>query len=422
MSNFWRGTLSTQWPLNGNWSNQQPPLPGETIYFAQDAARDLVADSDKSIGGIFFNGSGKKMITQHFNISLSGRVEDFNSSSYIKTEGTGRAVYSIPSGGEFTFPVGNAYLNQLKIANNTGISDTFSVRVLDNVYMNGLTGPTAWNPFVRATWDVSKGNGDSNSGQGVDFTFGWNSQQEASGMAEFLLNHNDGSAWNFASATEGNPAVSGNTEKTLWFPGYKGSFSPFAISGDPLSPLPVELGEFGASCAGDGVQLRWITKSETNNKVFYVHRSSDLSEWEEVGIQSGAGNSNAILSYSLFDTRGLDGVRYYRLTQEDYDGKTEIFEPIAVYCMDEDTPNAMHIYPNPAEDFFQVSLYLAIDLQEVTFQLVDINGRPVSSHTFSAIQGGNTFLFQREGLASGSYFVRLVSERLFLNPVKVILK
>ena len=85
------------------------------------------------------------------------------------------------------------------------------------------------------------------------------------------------------------------------------------------TPLPIELLTFSATPKESAVLLKWTTASETNNNFFTIERSSNGTEWTEIGSQKGAGNSSTILNYELYDFQPLLGVNYYRLKQTDFD-------------------------------------------------------------------------------------------------------
>jgi hypothetical protein len=44
----------------------------------------------------------------------------------------------------------------------------------------------------------------------------------------------------------------------------------------------------------------------------------------------GNGTTNTELRYGLIDDNPFEGVSYYRLSQTDHNGKTEMFNPIAI--------------------------------------------------------------------------------------------
>jgi len=93
-----------------------------------------------------------------------------------------------------------------------------------------------------------------------------------------------------------------------------------AIHG-PLVALPVELLSFVVEPYNESVSLRWVTASELNNNYFVIHRSVDCKEWSEVGRKIGNGTSNHVTHYSHIDLLMKSGTYYYKLSQQDFDGK-----------------------------------------------------------------------------------------------------
>ena len=102
-----------------------------------------------------------------------------------------------------------------------------------------------------------------------------------------------------------------------------------------FNPLPIELLSFaGYSTNKNDVILEWSTASERNNAHFTIWRSSDGINWSAIHHESGAGNSNEYLEYSFKDfeidnNSDLQTI-YYKLSQTDYDGNSEVFDPISI--------------------------------------------------------------------------------------------
>lgn len=96
-------------------------------------------------------------------------------------------------------------------------------------------------------------------------------------------------------------------------------------------PLPVELMDFSGRYNPDENcnNIKWSTASETNNSHFILERSEDGEKFSTINIIPGSGNSNVLLNYEFRDENPA-GNYYYRLTQVDYDGKSEIFNPVFV--------------------------------------------------------------------------------------------
>lgn len=426
---LWRGGAvgnESNWATAANWVGATLPSSSDNIVIEPNGnGFNPVLEQDRTIRSLYFNSANKKVVLGNFNLNVSEEVFRANANHYFQTNGTGSLRRTLNTGSSFLFPVGNSTYNPVTITNNTGTADDFSVRVSDAVLQGGTSGNALTTPRVNRTWHIDKVNNPSAADDsGVNMVFQWAANQETGTMAAYRLNHHNGSGWVFATGYDvgSSEGVTGTDPKTLTFIGYKGTFSPFAIGGSPVSPLPIVLQEFTAQCAEEGVTLNWITESEINNERFFIHRSADLIQWEEVLTLPGAGNSNAPLSYTATDERRLKGISYYRLTQQDYDGTAESFDPVSITCQSNGGDNALHVYPNPAEDEFTVSIYVSQTISEALLELYDLNGRVVAVGAISAEKGKNAFSFQREGLKSGTYILRLRSEKLALSPVKVLLK
>ncbi|MBI4647218.1 MAG: hypothetical protein HY738_11690 [Bacteroidia bacterium] len=133
---------------------------------------------------------------------------------------------------------------------------------------------------------------------------------------------NTGLSTGSTSATSSGSITTNNTHS---------DFSPFKI-GKKVIPTPIELLNFNGACYDKKIVLNWSTASETNNDYFFVERSEDELEFSSIGIISGAGNSNNILTYHFVDESPFSGISYYRLKQTDYDGAYSYSGVVAVNC------------------------------------------------------------------------------------------
>lgn len=92
--------------------------------------------------------------------------------------------------------------------------------------------------------------------------------------------------------------------------------------------LPVELLSFEVARV-DGVDVvSWVTVSETNNNFFKLESSVDGSAWKSVDFINGSGNSQSEIKYQV-KTTAASKITYYRLTQQDFDGREEEFPIIS---------------------------------------------------------------------------------------------
>jgi hypothetical protein len=256
---------------------------------------------------------------------------------YFLTNGTGKLFREIPEGMEMLFPVGNAYYNPAVLTNRTGVTDALGVRVMDAMYVEGLSGDSVTGPHVQVTWDIDKGL--ANTGAGIDFQLSWDVEQEQGVIPAYTLLHHDGMMWNLA---EGSSELNEeNGIKTLVHTGYTGTFSPFAI-GDINTVLPVTLTSFEANCKGENVVLTWTTAAEFNNDFFMVYGSTDAINWTALERIAGNGTSNVAQRYQT-EVAG-SAYPYFRLLQQDYDGTKEWLPIVRVDC---DQARKISANPNP---------------------------------------------------------------------------
>ena len=117
--------------------------------------------------------------------------------------------------------------------------------------------------------------------------------------------------------------------KQEWIPSLKLEIGPVG------SPLPISLVSFTGFENKDFIELEWVVASQINNDYFTIDHSLDGFNWETITIIDGSGNTSNILIYNYTHKNPNFGINYYRLKQTDYDGKFEIFNPIAVYIKKE---------------------------------------------------------------------------------------
>jgi hypothetical protein len=400
------GVQPKAWNNMSNWSPAQIPSPTDLIWVQPNGnGHHPILDQNRTVYRMDFQGSGKKVELGNFNLTLTDTLLGTNAANYVQTNGTGKLVRNLNDGEAFIFPVGRASYNPVTITNRTGTADTLSVLVLDAVYVNGSSGTQIQTPHVRVTWDISKNNGTAAAGQGVDLKFQWNASQESAGMSDYVLNHHDGNVWEIPTAM-GAPTLIGTQDKFFTVPQYQGTFSPFAIGDSPTSPLPITLTAFTAQCKDGQVLLNWETESEINNAFFHIEKSMDLLHWDPISTVEGAGNSATQLFYSYLDQNRPEGVLYYRLSQEDFDGTTTYFAPIAVSC-DGNQSKQVRVYPNPTTEvvFIECTGIPAEGKGEV--KLLDMQGRVWLLQPVQWSAGSQTLEIKVRDLPSGVYHVQL---------------
>jgi hypothetical protein len=287
--------------------------------------------------------------------------------------------------------VGNTSYNPVTITNKTGISDSFSVNIIDTSYLNGTTTGAINNPHVKRTWDISKNTASANAGSGVDLSFTWNVNEVVGTLTNPTLNHHNGSGWEIP--TMGTSSVSGTT---LTYTGYKGTFSPFAIGGSSTFALPVELIKFQTTCQSDYTQVDWTTASEKNNAFFELYKSEDATNWEKIYTTKGQGTKATETQYSFKDIDKK--ASYYRLKDIDKDGIENWSHIIFSDCKDEDSP--IQIYPNPATDFIKVVTPIS---ENTILNIITLDGKIIKTMPLIS----NQTLIPIKELTKGIYIIEI---------------
>lgn len=332
----WVGTQDTDFGTSDNWGDSFVPAEGMDIVMSAAAVNDLVLPQNWSVGNITFNGAGKLIKIDNYNITLGGIVTGADAANYIQTNGSGVVKKEITIGNSYDFPVGNSSYNPVSITNNTLSDDEFIINVMDEVYANGASGSPVTRNRVPRTWNIGKTN--PNSGSGIDFVFNWNSGETMGSLTIPSLFHY-GTSW--AKQTDGSPS---GTATSFSYTGYTGSFSPFSVM-DGGSTLPVSWLGFTAQKQNNTSLLKWSTATEQNSDKFIVQHSSNGASWNVIGIKAAAGNSSSIKEYSFVHTSPVAGMNYYRLVQSDKDGKESYSHVISVNF--DMAAKQVMIYPNP---------------------------------------------------------------------------
>jgi hypothetical protein len=153
-------------------------------------------------------------------------------------------------------------------------------------------------------------------------------------------------------------------------------------SSDPNKPLPVTLISFQGISRLNEIELTWSTAMEKGFSHFVIQRSSNGTNFTDIGIVKGRGHDTTEKSnYSFTDTSPIASILYYRLKAIDVDGSYEIFKPISVTF--NGSPLGLTVSPNPIRQGKYFSLKLPLDSKgNAQLTLTDVKGKIVfSTHT-----------------------------------------
>ncbi len=332
-------------------------------------------------------------------------------SSYVRTSSTGvlkQVVHTNP----VTFPIGNSTFNPA-IVTNTGTSDLFHLRVIDNVTDNGTgTGATTILPVIKRTWMVSE---EIIGGSNVNLNLFWNGVSEEINnfqastpyIGHYITTNNQ---WTNIGGSTGSQNIESSGITT---------FSPFTIFSDDPSPLPIELLNFQANCLTDAKNaVTWSTASEHNSSHFLLESSEDAFNWTNLKTIPSAGNSTSLQNYFFLDNRNISYPIYYQLTQFDIDGKFKTYPIISNACSNMDQ-HEIFVYPNPNAGVFYLKINSLLKLENAELKIIDSKGSEIMKQKIEINSGTTNFYLEDFSLVKGIYFLE-VSHENYNYPVKKI--
>lgn len=258
-----------------------------------------------------------------------------------------------------------------------------------------------------------------------------------------------GDDWQQFTPTVGNPAyahldhageINGLRTYTRgsWIPMLRPYFGPRTWADPPIyidpfnCPIipPVELVSFdGEALPPRGIELYWLTASESGNAGFYVERRTVgySAEFNSIGFVKGAGTATRQINYDLLDSKVERGTTYeYRLRQVDYDGTVEYSRSVTVeydYADSLDLRNT----PNPISESTDISFGLPASAA-VRLEIQDVLGNTIRLLTEGQMRpiARTTVKWDtrdERGLqvAAGLYFCRLtVGEQTVVRMLNVV--
>lgn len=196
------------------------------------------------------------------------------------------------------------------------------------------------------------------------------------------------------------------------------------IIGSVPQQLPVKLVSFSAHKRTDGlIDLNWNTAYEKQNKNFEVQRSTDGILFETIGLVNGAGNTSVTSKYKFTDGNPLNGITYYRLKQNDYDGNYTLSNVVLIDAGGEKLAATLKpvVYPTPADEV----LYLEVNnIAETTVQMsiVDVMGSSVYEEQILADEPNYVYPLAINNLKKGLYVIKIKTNNQQATALKFIKK
>jgi len=166
--------------------------------------------------------------------------------------------------------------------------------------------------------------------------------------------------------------------------------------------LPIKWEKFETSVLSDcSVQLSWRTATdETDVAKYLVERSTDGRNYEDIASIEAIGHS-----FSYNDKTLLQGTAkaIYRILAIDNDGKRTYSSVNAVQSCGQQQPQ-IKIYRTITSNYFVLSATYPQQVKELLVEVVDAGGRKIMVKQVPAVNGAQTFYFNKRP-AAGSYVV-----------------
>jgi len=174
--------------------------------------------------------------------------------------------------------------------------------------------------------------------------------------------------------------------------------------------LPVKLINFDASYNKPNVTLNWSTAQENNFSHFILEQSTDGSNFNQVALIFGAGESDSKKDYSYIDRNltGRKGLIYYRLKSVDIDSKLS-YSSIRIIRLDNELQNiVITTFPNPAINELKITIPASWQGKKATYEVVNVNGQV--SKKVETGSSSQTETLNVSNLNSGLYIVKVTCE------------
>ena len=417
-------TITNNKTLNvfGDWINNGTftSAIGSSVTFKKGGDQAIGGANVSTFNNVSFEGGGSKLISKDVEINgaatfTNGYITTANASKLIFKDGSSVAtgvandlsfamVEVIKYGNaDFEFPIGglvnaeNKY-RPIKVSNlqNTSPSDYFKAQhSAENplnafdyliVSRNGSFEQQVFKNELAQTlseiskmeyWNLSRSNLTSVANVTMDFSL----FPSTIANANFLrMAHYDVNArsWENAPNASGTRSYDFVTKKLTVT--NVNNFSPFTIASITAAALPVTLRLFTAKPTPDNkVSLGWVTSSEVSNKGFRIERlaGNENGKFEQIGFVASKaknGNSQNTLAYNFIDAAPKVGAAsYYRLVQEDLDGKLNYTE---VRMVKLNGQSLSMVFPNPSNG--PVNISRTADGKKMNVQVIDQAGKIIS--------------------------------------------
>ena len=186
--------------------------------------------------------------------------------------------------------------------------------------------------------------------------------------------------------------------------------------------FPVQLAYFKVVKDIHFIELKWSTTLEYKNQYFIIEKSSNGTNFKELGTVESKKSNEKSSDYSFIDNDLSEGVIFYRLRQVSSDEKSTYIalEKVILNSANEDlTLYIEDVGPQPFEKYFNIN-YFSDREGGISVELFDKSGKKIYKTYTEANQGYNTCRFiEGQKLTDDEYTVRIAnSAGAFIKKIK----
>lgn len=202
------------------------------------------------------------------------------------------------------------------------------------------------------------------------------------------------------------------------------TFSDWGVGGNSgAAGLPVELLYLEANAVdNEYINVSWATATETENAGFEVLRSTDGTNFQQVGWvpSNGTGNSTTEQNYSFNDIDvEPNTIYYYRLNQVDFDGDNELSYIVNAMLTASDVLTIGNFVPNPTANIstLQINTSKAKDVNVTVYNTI---GQIMSVADYDLTPGTNNIKLNMSDMAAGTYYTIITVDNEVYNKKLVV--
>ncbi len=183
--------------------------------------------------------------------------------------------------------------------------------------------------------------------------------------------------------------------------------------------LPVKLRTFSAVQQDeDAVRVDWSTSLEQNSESFEIQRSWDGETFTAIGAVAAAGFSESLTKYDFVDQNPREGINYYRLKQNDFDGKYQYSE---IRSVEFSGKSFIAVFPTliRSGETVKVEIDGVLTGKDWRVDLYDTHGRLIREQVIG--EGNPKVVVNTDGLSAGSYLLAVENRDLRALIQKIII-